>query len=697
MEELMKPDTTNGARNDVERLERRVAELERENGALREEIAQGIAGRRSDEKEVLSILDGLLARAPVGFVFFDREFRYVLMNEIMAKIHGAPLYARLGRPMREVSPVNARMVEPVLEQVFRTGDAVENLEIEGETLASPGERRHWLTGFYPVRRPDGSVPWVGGVVMEITEQKHAEEERRRLFAVLELERSRLASIFLQAPAFIATLRGPEHVFELANPQYDQLVGHREILGKPVREALPEVAGQGFFELLDEVYATGRPFVGNELPVLLRREEGGPLERRYLNFVYQPLLDTDGAVSGIFAHGVDITSQVETAQALREADRRKDEFLAMLGHELRNPLAPIRNAVQILRQARHEEALLEMASGMIDRQVSHLARLVDDLLDVSRISRGKILLRRERLDLTRLVRDTVGDYRRGLEAGGLAVELTLPGGPLWVEGDGTRLAQALGNLLSNAGKFTDPGGRVTVELRTGPARGEAQGAGEAREAEITIEDTGIGMDPEMLERLFETFSQADRTLDRSRGGLGLGLALVKGLVDLHGGEVQAGSAGLGRGSRFTLRLPLAAAVAASRKESVAPGLEIPSRRVLVIEDNVDAAESMQMLLELSGFEVATAADGRAGLEAARRFKPDVVLCDIGLPGGMDGYAVARELRADEALRPLRLIALTGYGQAEDQRRAYAEGFDLHLTKPVDPALLPELLARAPEET
>ncbi len=679
------------AASDVERLEGRIAELERENGALRQELA----GRRPDEEKVLAILETLLAKAPSGFVFFDRAFRYVLMNEAMTKIHGVPVADRLGRTIGDASPVNAPTVAPILEQVFRTGEPVADLEIVGETLASPGERRRWLTSFYPVRWPDGSMPWVGGVVVEITEQKRAEEERQSLFAALELERARLASIFLQAPAFIATLRGPGHVFELANPQYYQLVGHREILGRPVREALPEIEGQGFFELLDEVYATARPFVGNGMSVLLRREAEGPLEQRYLNLVYQPLLETDGSVSGIFAHGVDVTENVETAEALREADRRKDEFLAMLGHELRNPLAPIRNAVQILRQAGHDEALLEMARGMIDRQVSHLARLVDDLLDVSRISRGKVLLRKERLDLAELVRDTVEDHRRGLEAGGLTVELTLSGGPLWVEGDGTRLAQVLGNLLNNAGKFTDPGGRVTVELSGGTQAGTSP-LGMAGMAEITVEDTGIGMDPEMLERLFETFSQADRTLDRSRGGLGLGLALVKGLMELHGGEVQAGSAGLGRGSRFTLRLPLAAAAeATSREESVTPDRGAASRRVLVIEDNVDAAESMQMLLELSGFEVETAMDGRAGLEAARRFQPDVVLCDIGLPGGMDGYAVARELRADDALRPVRLIALTGYGQAEDRLRAYAEGFDLHLTKPVDPALLPDLLAKTPE--
>jgi PAS domain S-box-containing protein len=669
--------------SDLGRLERRVADLERENAALRDRIAA-----RQIDDETFAALESLLVHAPVGFAFFDRELRFVRVNEVVARINGLPLEAHLGRPIREIAPVNARIVEPVIEQVFRTGEPVVNLEIAGEAPANPGERRTWLAGFYPVKKPDGAISWVGIVVVDITEEKRIEAERRKLFEALELERARLASIFLQAPAFIATVRGPEHVFELANPRYYQLVGDREILGKPVREALPEIEGQGFFELLDEVYATGKPFAGNGIPVLVRHEEAGALEERFLNFVYQPLTEADGTVSGIFVHGVDITEQVRTAQELREAGRKKDEFLAMLGHELRNPLAPIRNAVQILRQAGHHEPVLEKARGMIDRQVSHMTRLVDDLLDVSRISRGKVLLHRERLDLTKLVRDTVEDQRRDLEAGGLTLDLELPAEPLWVEGDAIRLAQALGNLLSNAGKFTDPGGRVRVEL---------EGGGDRESAEVVVEDTGIGIEPEMLENLFETFSQADRTLARSRGGLGLGLALVKGLMDLHGGEVEAASAGLGRGSRFTLRLPLAAAQEALEEEAAPPASANGSRRVLIIEDNADAAESLQMLLELSGFEVTTAADGTSGLETARRFHPDVVLCDIGLPGGLDGYGVARELRADSALQSVRLIALTGYGQAEDQRRAYAEGFDLHLTKPVDPVRLKDLLAGAPRPT
>jgi PAS domain S-box-containing protein len=671
----------------LDRLERRVADLERENAALRDRIA----ARQIDE-ETFAALESLLVHAPVGFAFFDRELRFVRVNEVVARINGLPMEAHLGRSIHEIAPVNARTVEPVLEQVFRTGEPVVNLEIAGEAPSAPGERRTWLAGFYPVRRPDGSISWVGIVVVDITEEKRIEAERRKLFEELELERARLASIFVLAPAFIATLRGPEHVFELANPYYYRLVGDREILGKPAREALPEIEGQGFFELLDEVYGTGQPFVGNEVPILLRGQQGGPLEQRYLNFVYQPLLDADGAVSGIFAHGVDITEQVRTAQELREAGRKKDDFLAMLGHELRNPLAPIRTAVQILRHAGGNESILEKAHGMIERQVSHMTRLIDDLLDVSRISRGKILLHRERLDLTRLVHDTIEDHRRDLETVGLALDLELPGEPLWVEGDSTRLAQTLGNLLSNAGKFTDPGGRVFVEVKTVEVKTVELRAGGDR-AEIVVEDTGIGIEPEMLGNLFETFSQADRSLARSRGGLGLGLALVKGLMDLHGGEVEAASEGLGRGSRFTLRLPLAAAQEAPEHEAAPPAGANGSRRVLIIEDNADAAESLQMLLELSGFEVTTAADGASGLETARRFHPDVVLCDIGLPGGLDGYGVARELRADSAFQAVRLIALTGYGQAEDQRRAYAEGFDLHLTKPVDPVLLKDLLASA----
>src|SRR4028118_2188793 len=318
-------------------------------------------------------------------------------------------------------------------------------------------------------------------------------------------------------------------------------------------------------------------------------------------------DFSGEVRTLVVTMQDISSRKEMEESLREADRRKDEFLAMLGHELRNPLAPIRNAVQILNERGRDGDLIEQrAREIIDRQAAHMARLIDDLLDVARISRGKILLRPRRLDLTELVRATVEDHRDDLETAGLEVELNLPETPVWIDGDSTRISQAMGNLLHNARKFTDPGGKVTVHLEEDPRGGTAS---------MILRDTGIGMEPEMLERLFETFSQADRSLDRSRGGLGLGLALVKGLIEQHGGEVRAESDGPGCGSRFTIRLPRSSQPASETRTEPEPSLRV-SRRILVIEDHADTAESLKLLLEMSGHEVETAPDGRAGLGTAR---------------------------------------------------------------------------------
>jgi signal transduction histidine kinase/ActR/RegA family two-component response regulator len=376
---------------------------------------------------------------------------------------------------------------------------------------------------------------------------------------------------------------------------------------------------------------------------------------------------------------------QAEESLKEAGRRKDEFLAMLAHELRNPLAPIRNAVEVMKLMGPPEPRLQRVREMIDRQVAHMARLVDDLLDVSRITRGKILLRKEKIDLVPLVRAAVEDHRSLLENTGLTFQLQVPDQALWTEGDPTRLAQVVGNLLHNANKFTDAGGAVVVRLTVDP---------EGRAAVLSVKDTGIGMEPDILARLFEPFSQADRSLDRSRGGLGLGLALVKGLVDLHGGSVQASSPGAGQGSEFTIRLPLGPDAAGPEKRIPGPLYARQSVSVLIIEDSWDSAESLRMLLEFTGHEVAVAHTGQAGLQTAHTFRPDVVLCDIGLPGGMDGYAVARALRADPELFGVVLIALSGYGQEEDQRKARQAGFDRHYTKPVDPAVLSQLLETIP---
>ncbi|HTP29602.1 MAG TPA: PAS domain S-box protein [Anaeromyxobacteraceae bacterium] len=373
--------------------------------------------------------------------------------------------------------------------------------------------------------------------------------------------------------------------------------------------------------------------------------------------------------------------VEARISLEESDRRKGEFLAVLSHELRNPLAPIRNSVYILERAAPggEQAL--RAQAVIGRQVNHMAHLVDDLLDVTRISRGKIQLQLASVDFAEVVRRTVEDHSSAFAASGLRVRVAIPGGPIPVRGDRTRIAQVIGNLLHNALKFTQSGGEVNVSVEASPTLGHVV---------ARVRDTGAGIAQEVLSRIFDPFTQAETTLARSKGGLGLGLALVKGLVELHGGAVSAESEGLGKGTEFTLRFPLEDRLPGGAARSPGRGGAGETRRVLVIEDNVDAAESLREVLEFGGHTVEVAFSGPEGLEKAQAFRPDVVLCDIGLPG-MNGYEVARRMRADHALRESTLVALTGYAAPEDIDRSRAAGFDVHLVKPPVPEKLEQALA------
>ncbi len=371
--------------------------------------------------------------------------------------------------------------------------------------------------------------------------------------------------------------------------------------------------------------------------------------------------------------------------IQEADRRKDEFLAMLAHELRNPLGPIRNAVHLAKMIGPHQPEMDSAIEMIDRQVTHITRLVDDLLNMTRIASGKISLKKEPTDLCRIVRQTTNDYRSLLESGGLSLDVSIPNSPVWVNCDPIRMAQVVGNLVHNAHKFTDPGGRVRVSVAPDS---------ESDSVAITIHDTGIGIEPALLPRVFGVFVQAEQGLDRSRGGLGLGLALVSGLVSLHGGCVTAHSEGIGKGAEFTVRLK--AGVDRSPAVSVDREL-VPNgtpRRILVIEDNRDTAESTRILLAREGHDVRIAATGIDGIESARTFRPEVILCDIGLPGGMSGYDVIRAVRQEAGLASTYVIALTGYGRSEDQERAIEAGFNLHITKPVDFPYLRQALAELP---
>jgi CheY-like chemotaxis protein len=391
--------------------------------------------------------------------------------------------------------------------------------------------------------------------------------------------------------------------------------------------------------------------------------------------------SDGTLQRLLGISLDITARKQMEEALKEADRRKDEFLAMLAHELRNPLAPIRHAVQILRKLGPEEPRLHWARDLIDRQVNHLARLVDDLLDVSRLVQGRITLQWENVDLAAVIAQAREASEPLMQSRHHTLSVTLPDAPLPVRADVVRLLQVIQNLLTNAAKYTPEGGRIELDARR-----------ENNRAIIQIRDNGIGLAPEVLPHIFDLFMQGERGLDRSQGGLGIGLTVVKQLMELHGGRVEAHSDGPGRGSEFTVCLPLGTLSPTDRRSMAAPEpLSLGAlRRILVIDDQVDVAESLTLVLELEGHQVKTALDGPTALELAAEFRPDVILLDLGLPG-MDGYAVARQLRARPETRNVLLIAVTGYGREEDRERTRATGFDHHLVKPISLEKLRALLA------
>lgn len=696
------------------------------------------------------------------------------------------------------------------------------------------EERYWSTVHTPVLDDDGKPLFVVQSPIDVTDlyrfdqqsqiatlqltlagRSNTEDFNRAqmheaLARILNNEREHLRSLFDQAPGFVAVLMGPKHVFELANKAYYQLVGHRDLIGKAVWDALPEVASQGFDEQLDRVYCTGESWHARAMPLAVQREPSGPVVQRYVDLVYEPYKDRYGSIVGIFAQGYDVTDVVEAQAAkresderlrdgmnaakmvvwdwdlatgelvcseniervlgfapekmnevakylqpvyrervttshkaaldglgayqevvrfnrpdngkqiwvdsrgkvgydgegtptrirgvsldvterhqaeleLREANRKKDEFLAMLAHELRNPLAPISTAAEMLRMVVSGDDRVRKASEVISRQVKHMTSLVDDLIDVSRVTRGLVQLEKGYVDVEAAVASAVEQSQPLIESRRHLLTVRTAASPATIEGDRTRLIQVIANLLNNAAKYTPQGGEITLAVRSSHNL-----------VEISVADTGIGIDSKLLPHVFDLFTQAERTPDRAQGGLGIGLALVKTIVELHGGTVSACSAGQGAGATFTITLPAVFIPGGSPDVGCDGLLPHPTAmHVMIVDDNADAGESLAALMEAQGHRVTLRSHPLEAITAAEQDPPEVFILDIGLPD-MDGYELARRLQADPRTAKARFMALTGYGQAHDKVLSAAAGFDHHFLKPIDTAMLNKVLLQRKTE-
>ena len=814
-----------------QRLERALSKLRSSEAEARQLAMQSQAQAKT--------LKAIFAASVDHIYVFDQEGRYSYVSDGGAQVLGFSPDALIGKTWRDIG-LPAELMEPVdaqRKQVMSTG---RSLKSETDFVTDDGVRSYEY-----ILTPLSTDPSTQAVVVisrDMTERKQAEVERQQALlreqaarAEAEVQRQRLHSLLVQAPAFICIDRGPEHVFEFANPLYSQLVGHRELIGYTVREAFPELEGQGLFELLDQVFATGQPFVGNEVAVRFDRQGKGTLEEGFFNFVYQPLFDLNGTVEGIVTFSFEVTDQVvarrqaealaedlraqqlalkqsearfsrlvetniigvllagpngaileandaflsmvgytredlqkgllhwgemtppeyaqqdqqvlqalastgscapfekaylrkdgsrvpillgaaqlesdelawvcfvldlteskqteallrQQAEELSRANRLKDEFLATVSHELRTPLNAMLGWATLLRGKQLDAATQQRALETIERNARAQNQLIDDLLDVSRIITGKLRLDVRPVVLVSVLEVAIDSIRPAAEAKGIRLQSLLDPAAGPISGDPDRLQQVFWNLLSNAVKFTPKGGRIQLRLERINSH-----------VEITVSDTGQGISPEFLPYVFDRLQQADSTTTRTHGGLGLGLAIVRHLVELHGGHVQVASAGEGQGTTFLVNLPITIfrpeATAQERVHpavsDTAPLLDAPRLdgvKVLIVDDEADARALLATLLRQSGAVVTVVVSARQALatitQSSLAQRPDILVSDIGMPEE-DGYMLMRQVRA---LTPAQggsipAIALTAYARTEDRIKALAAGFQAHVPKPVEPA-------------
>lgn len=685
-----------------------------------------------------------------------------------------------------------------------------------------GRRIPALAYANPLHDEAGNLIGAMNVLVDITERNLLEEESRRLMQKLRNERERLKETFEYSPAFMAVLRGRDHVFESVNRRCYELLGERDIVGKPLREALPEIVDQGYQKILDQVYETGERFMDTDMPMSIYHQTHGQIEAKRVEIVYEPLRSPTGTVTGILVHGLDLTERKQAeerlaslttesdrlrrlyetilanvpdlvyvfdlngrftyaneallamwgktweqaigknclelgypawhaakhdrelqtvistrkpirdevpfiganglriydyifvpvmgddgeveaiagttrdvtdrkkmeqelqtrAEELAETDRKKDEFIALLAHELRNPLAPVRNGLRILELSEGDVETMVTVRAMMDRQLTHMVRLIDDLLDVSRMNRNKLHLQKTRVTLEDVVSNAVEAVRPAIDASGHQLSVSLPEQPIFLDADLTRLAQVFSNLLSNSCKYTPPGGQIWLTATVVDD-----------ELQVVVRDTGSGIPANALPNVFDMFSQVSSTADQASGGLGIGLALVKALVEMHRGRVSASSDGLDQGATFTVVLPILKVEADSKKAVADNTVSLPpsvKRRVLVVDDNLDSCDSMAMILQILGHEVGLAHDGVEAVAMVETFQPEIVLMDIGMPL-LNGYEATRRIREHPWGKNVAIIALTGWGQEGDRAESRAAGCNGHLVKPVNLKDIEQLLA------
>ncbi|QDU28292.1 Autoinducer 2 sensor kinase/phosphatase LuxQ [Anatilimnocola aggregata] len=639
--------------------------------------ASDVTRRKRAEEELRDIRSRMEAALDAGAigtwsweVQADRFYGDASLARMFAVAPGDVAGGNISRIMETIHPDDQPRVQKLIERVLQSGDRYE----ASYRVAQPGGLWKWVTARGKVERDAKGHPVrFPGVVIDVTDWKRTEDDLARVTSESQ-RRKRLYETILSNTPDLAYVFDLEHRFAYANEGLLKMWGRSwdESIGKTCLEIGYEPWHAAMHDReIDEVVATRRAVRG-EVPF------NGTFGRRIYDYILVPVFGTNGEVEAVAGTTRDVTERKEAEEALRDADRKKDDFLALLAHELRNPLAPIRNGLQLMRLAEGDAATIASAREMMDRQLSHMVRLIDDLLDVSRITRNKMELRPSRVTLAEVVASAVEATGPTIKEAGHQLTVLLPPEDIVLDADLTRLAQVFANLLANSAKYTHRGGTISLSaLRVGG------------EAIITVQDTGIGIPANALPTIFDMFSQVDRSIERSKGGLGIGLALVKGLVEMHGGSVTAESTE-GQGSTFTVRLPIAETAAPLSPAELAQAARDPQRRVLVVDDNRDGALSMSMMLRCLGNLVTTAHDGLEAIEAASAFRPEVILMDIGLPR-LNGLDATRQIREQPWGRSMTIIALTGWGQENDRAESRKAGCDGHLVKPVNLADLEKLMA------